>query len=165
MLCKTEEWITSLGIWFLSLLLIVNVFAREMGESLYFAEEVGIFLIIVITFLGLGYAVRQAKHIRMAAITDMIPTKAAKAMAFASALMNSLTMLFLVYLATLYMCEVRSHRQITPALAVPYWVFLISIPVGFLLAGVQYALTFARNVSEKEIWASFEKLDEYAEDP
>jgi hypothetical protein len=57
-----------------------NVIGRFVfGRSLYFAEEVNQFLIILITFAGIGYAARNGRHIRMSAFYDMLPPRAAAA--------------------------------------------------------------------------------------
>ena len=57
----------------LAALLIANVIAREFFKSIYFAEEVSEFLVIFITFVGVSYGVRRARHIRMGAFLDMMP--------------------------------------------------------------------------------------------
>ena len=60
----------SLGVGMLTILLITNVISRTFFQSLYFIEEVGTFLIIFITFIGISYAARKARHIRMGALLD-----------------------------------------------------------------------------------------------
>ena len=51
----------------LGILLIANVFARTFFQSIYFAEEVSTFLVMLCTFTGVSYGVRKARHIRMGA--------------------------------------------------------------------------------------------------
>jgi len=54
----------------LAVLLIVNVIARIFFQSLYFADEISVFLVLIITFTGVSYGVRKARHIRMGAFLD-----------------------------------------------------------------------------------------------
>ena len=62
----------------LAVLLITNVFARTFFQSIYFAEEVSKFLVMLTTFTGVSYAVRKARHIRMGAFLDAMPEKMEK---------------------------------------------------------------------------------------
>ena len=57
----------------LGILLIANVFARTFYQSIYFAEEVSMFLVLLTTFTGVSYGVRKARHIRMGAFLDAMP--------------------------------------------------------------------------------------------
>jgi TRAP-type C4-dicarboxylate transport system permease small subunit len=59
----------------LGILLIANVFARTFFQSIYFAEEVSMFLVMLTTFTGVSYGVRKARHIRMGAFLDAMPPK------------------------------------------------------------------------------------------
>ena len=60
------------GVAALACLLMANVVAREFFKSIYFVEEVSEFLVIFTTFVGVSYAVRKARHIRMGAFFDMM---------------------------------------------------------------------------------------------
>ncbi len=57
----------------LAVLLIANVFARTFSLSIHFAEEISRFLVMLITFTGVSYGVRKARHIRMGAFLDAMP--------------------------------------------------------------------------------------------
>ncbi|MBN1380535.1 MAG: TRAP transporter small permease subunit [Deltaproteobacteria bacterium] len=63
----------------LGILLIANVFARTFFQSIYFAEEVAKFLVILTTFTGVSYGVRKARHIRMGAFLDAMSPQLEKA--------------------------------------------------------------------------------------
>ena len=72
-------------------------------------------------------------------------------------------LLTLGYLAIIYVIKVGKLGQTTPALHVPYWIFISIAPVGFLAAGLQYVLAFLKNMVEKEVWMSAEQQIEYEE--
>lgn len=60
----------------MAVILIGNVFSRQLfNNSWKFAEEVGQFLVVIITFIGTSYAARKGKHIRMSALYDILPEK------------------------------------------------------------------------------------------
>ena len=65
---KAEVYVLSCGIIIMALNSIANVFGRYVfSHSLYFSEELNVFLMIIITFIGLGYVTRKGRHIRMSA--------------------------------------------------------------------------------------------------
>jgi TRAP-type C4-dicarboxylate transport system permease small subunit len=61
-----EKYVLSYGVMIMAVVTIANVFGRNVfQQSLYFAEEMNQFLIVLITWVGLGYASRKGRHIRM----------------------------------------------------------------------------------------------------
>ena len=77
---RFEEATLALGIIVLAIFLIINAIGRKVGLLVYFVDELAVFLVILVTFVGLSYAVRQARHVRMAAIYELVPEKIQKVM-------------------------------------------------------------------------------------
>ena len=145
----------------LTILLIANVVAREFFVSIYFAEELSEFLIIFTSFTGLSYGVRKARHIRMGAFLDLMPTRMEKVFIIIIALVSAAVMFIMADASYEYLMNAvrRSHQ--TPALKMPYWIFYVIIPIGFTIAGIQYVRTVIKNLVEKETWMSPEQQSEY----
>lgn len=158
---KFEEATLCLGIIILAVILIINVVAREFFESIYFVEEMSVFLIFFITFIGLSYGVRKAKHIRMSAIFDLMNRKMQKIFILIISFTSLLVMFFMAYQSVIYVLRIHHFATLTPALNLPYWLFVVVVPVGFFAAGVQYILLFIKNILEREIWLSPEEQSEY----
>ncbi len=152
------------GVGCLALLLIVNVIARTFFHSLYFAEELSEFLVLFTTFVGISYAVRKARHIRMGAIFDALPRRAQKVMITIISAISAAVMFLMAYFAFRYFNSARMLGHSTPALRLPYWVFLVIVPLGFLSAGLQYIRTLFKNAAEHEVWLSPEQQSEYDEE-
>ncbi|MDA3834405.1 MAG: TRAP transporter small permease [Spirochaetales bacterium] len=161
---RLEVVIISSSTALLAVLLIANVAARTFYRSLYFAEEVSQFLIMLITFIGTSYAARKARQIRMGAIMEAFPTKLEKVFVMIISIISALVMMILAYHARKYMLVTKSRGQTTPSLNAPYWYFLIVAPVGFFMAGFQYIRTFIKNIIEKDVWLSPEQQSEYEEE-
>ena len=166
---RSVDWFETtalcLGVSLLTLVVVANVFARIFAQSIYFVEELSEFLIIFITFVGLGYAARRARHIRMGAFLDLLPRVIEKILIFIIATFSALVMFTMAIHAWNYMQEVRVMEQTTSALRVPYWTFLVIVPVGFGAAGIQYVRTVIKNIRAKEVWLSSEQQSEYEELP
>lgn len=164
---KIEVQILSWGILLMAVNTIANVLGRYVfHQSIYFSEELNEFLIVIVTFMGLGYATRKGIHIRMSAIYDALPQKMRKILMIAIAASTSLMMAALAWFAYEYVAKVASRGRVTPSLQVPLYLTYIWVVVGLGLTSLQYLLTAIRNLNltEDEIYVSYVEVDSY-EDP
>jgi TRAP-type C4-dicarboxylate transport system permease small subunit len=164
---RVETWILSWGVILMAVNSIANVFGRYVfNQSIYFSEELNEFLIVIVTFMGLGYATRKGIHIRMSAIYDALPARMRKGLMVVIAAVTSVMMAVLAWYALEYVQKVASRGRITPALQLPLYLTYVWVVIGLALASFQYLLTAIRNLnfSEAEIYVSYLEVDSY-EDP
>lgn len=148
---KIFEILLSFSVLGMAFILIAGVFARTvLNSSLSFTEEVGIWLNIAVTFLGIGYCAKQARHISMSVIYDFASLKVKKIMTCVISLLTAIVMFYLLYLSIYYVHSVYKLEYISAALQLPMWIFYLSVPIGFLMAGVEYTRTFIKNIREKD---------------
>ena len=148
----------------LGILLIANVFARTFFQSIYFAEEVSMFLVMLTTFTGVSYGVRKARHIWMGAFLDAMPPKMEKIFIIVISLISAIVMAIMTWASYEYLANAMSKGHMTPALRVPKWTFYVIIPIGFGLACIQYIRTIIKNFTEKEPWQSPDQQSEYEDE-
>jgi C4-dicarboxylate transporter, DctQ subunit len=148
----------------LAILLITNVFARTFFQSIYFAEEVSKFLVMLTTFTGVSYGVRKARHIRMGAFLDAMPPKMEKTFLIIISFVSAVVMGILTWFSYKYLMNAMQMGHMTPALRVPKWTFYVIIPIGFGLACIQYIRTIIKNLTEKDPWQSPDQQSEYEDE-
>ena len=148
----------------LGILLIAYVFARTFYQSIYFAEEVSMFLVLLTTFTGVSYGVRKARHIRMGAFLDAMPPTMEKTFIIIISIVSAIVMGIMAWASYEYLANAMSKGHMTPALRVPKWTFYVIIPIGFGLAGIQYIRTVIKNFTEKEPWQSPDQQSEYEDE-
>lgn len=148
----------------LAILLIANVFARTFFESIYFAEEVSKFLVMLITFTGVSYGVRKARHIRMGAFLDAMPPQMEKVCIVIICTISVVVMGIMCVSSWDYLVHAMSKGHMTPALRVPKWTFYVIMPVGFGLAAIQYFRTILKNMTEPDPWQSPDQQSEYEDE-
>lgn len=148
----------------LAVLLITNVFARTFFQSIYFAEEISKFLVMLTTFTGVSYGVRKARHIRMGAFLDSMPPPMEKVFIIIISLISALVMGIMAWASWEYLVNAMSKGHMTPALRMPKWTFYIIIPVGFGLACIQYIRTILKNIIEDDPWQSPDQQSEYEDE-
>lgn len=158
---KYELFLLGTGTAATAVLLIADVLARNFFISLYYSDELAQIFTIYTCFGGVSYAVRKARHIRMGALHELLPRRFKKALTIAIASSSAVVMLVMSYLSVFYLMKVIKYQHMTPALHLPYWIVIAIVPPGFFLAGVQYLLTVVRNLTEEEVWASWEQKGEY----
>ena len=149
---KVESWMISFAMIAITLVLLGNVVARSVfNNSWTFAEEVGQFVIILITFVGLSFCARWGRHLKMTAIVEFLPHKVRKAIVIFATIFTSILLFFLCYLSINYVLILIETGRTTPALQIPYYIFSLFIPLGFFFAGIQYAMEAILNIKHKEL--------------
>lgn len=148
----------------LAVLLIVNVFARTFFQSLYFAEEISVFLVLLITFTGVSYGVRKARHIRMGAFLDAMPATMEKVFIIIISLVSAVVLGIMTWASWEYLLNALNQGHMSQALRVPKWIFYVVIPIGFGLATIQYIRTIIKNLTEPEPWQSPDQQSEYEDE-
>ncbi|MGA9261899.1 MAG: TRAP transporter small permease, partial [Desulfobacterales bacterium] len=129
--------------------------------SIYFAEEVSMFLVMLTTFTGVSYGVRKARHIRMGAFLDAMPPQMEKVFIIVISIVSAFVMAIMTWFSYKYLINAMDMGHMTPALRVPKWIFYVIIPIGFGLACIQYIRTIIKNLIEKDPWQSPEQQSEY----
>ncbi len=127
--------------------------------------EVTEMLIVIITFVGVGYAARHARHIRMSAVYDMLSGRMRKGLLIIISVGTAVLMFYFAYKSAQYDFEIFSRGRTSSSLHIPLWIVNLALPIGFTLAGVQYVLTTIRNLFSDDIYRSFNEKEEFSDIP
>ncbi|MBK0400416.1 TRAP transporter small permease [Limibaculum sp. M0105] len=166
LIARLEAAVLAAGVILMAVLSVANVIGRFVfGQSIFFAEELNQFLVVLITFFGIGYAARQGRHIRMTAFYDAMPDRARKWLMVVIALITAAAMFVLAWYALAYVQSVLDTGRVAPALRVPVWVTLVWAPVGFVVTGIQYVMTAVVNLTRPEVYVSSSVIDSYDDSP
>lgn len=159
-----ERIVLSYGVLVMATNSVANVIGRFVfNQSLYFSQELNQFLMVLITFIGLGYATRQGRHIRMSAIYDQLPDRAKKVLMIVIAATTAAAMFVLAWYSFKYVQRNFELGRTTPSLQIPLWITYVWVPIGFAVAGVQYLATVLQNLQRPEVYISYSKVDVYDE--
>jgi TRAP-type C4-dicarboxylate transport system permease small subunit len=150
-----ERVIMATGVILMAVNTIANVISRFVfNHSLIFAEELNSIFILLVTFAGVGYAARHGRHIRMSAISDALPARARKILMIGITAITAILLLILAWYAVQYILSLYAKGRVYPALGIPVYISYLWVPIGLLVTGIQYALTFVKNLREQEIYLS-----------
>ncbi|MGE0786343.1 MAG: TRAP transporter small permease [Sandaracinaceae bacterium] len=161
-IARIEELCLAGGILAIAILSIANVVSRGLfGESLASTQELCRFLIVLVTFIGIGYAVSKGRHVRMSALYEQLPPRPRKALAITIAITTAGLLFALAYLAAVYaLGTMRELGTLSSVLQVPLWIVYLPAPIGLALGGVQYVLTAIKNVRSQGVWLAVDVRDD-----
>lgn len=141
-----EKWFIELNKWALVLILaamsvivFTNVSMRYLTNfSLSWAEEVARYLMIWMTFLGAGLALRFGGHVAVTSLHDVSSERVQRILRGIIALILVVFFCAMIYIGYDYMS--RMGRQMTPATRLPFSYIYAAMPIGFALLIVHFLL-------------------------
>ncbi len=161
-----EAFIVAGSILFMALIMVTHVLGRTFFRiGIPGVTEITELLIILITFVGVSYAVRRARHISMSAIYDQLRGVARKTLLVLICLITGALLLYLAWEALGYVQTIHQRGRTSSALNIPLWMIYAVLPIGFFLAGVQYWLTALRNLTTPGMYRSFTEREAYDDVP
>jgi TRAP-type C4-dicarboxylate transport system permease small subunit len=154
-----ERVFVGLNRWLLIVLLaamVVIVFANVVmryviGTSVIWSEEVARHLMIWLTFVGSGLALRTGAQIGIDTLQDALPPAAARWLRIALAVGMLVLFVLLAWYGIDY--ALRTRFQISAALGISMIYVYIGMPVGCALMAIHLLLIVRRYVSQGEFIA------------
>lgn len=145
-----EQGILSITTILMSIMLVGNAVSRYFfHKSWGFSEEIGQLAIVVMTFMGLGYAARKSMHIEMSGFYDLLPEKFQKYLRLFINIVTAVILAFITYLSFNYVVHLHGIGQVTPILRMPVYAVMAVIPIGFLFAFISYIVDFIKVVTHR----------------
>jgi TRAP-type C4-dicarboxylate transport system permease small subunit len=158
LLGNAEAFLISWSIIVLAAITVGNVVSRKLFNfSWSSAEEISQFILVLVTFIGLSYGARKARHICMTALSEMLNQKWQKVFMLISTILTAAVLFYLAYYSYEYVLSTYTMQKTTPVLRIPFYLVIISVPIGLFLGGLQYVLTFIKNLTSQGVWNSFEE--------
>ncbi|MFC0338009.1 TRAP-type C4-dicarboxylate transport system, small permease component [Kushneria avicenniae] len=161
-----ERTIVAGSILVMALLMSAHVVGSiTLGQGITGTYEMTEMLIVIITFVGVGYAARHARHISMSAIYEQLGDQRRKALLMLICLGTALLMFYFSYKSIEYVITLHDRGRTSASLQMPLWIVYLALPIGFALAGIQYVLTLVRNLTSPGIWRSLTEKEDYNDAP
>ncbi len=163
---RALEWLEATIVGGAIILMALVMVGHVLGRILFSVgipgrTEITELLIVLITFVGVSYAVRRARHISMSALYDQLAGRARKALIVLISIGTGALLFYMAWEAADYVHSTYTRGRSTSALGIPLWTVYIAMPIGFTLAAVQYWLTAVRNLTSAELYRSFTELEGY----
>jgi TRAP-type transport system small permease protein len=124
-----------------------NVVARYVfGTALISADELQVFALVAITFLGAAIVTWRGQHLRMDVIGSLMPRPLARGVRIAEAVVGLIVVGFICVQSWRYVVKVWNLDQVSDMAHVPMWIPHGSLLLGFVLTGLSLvAIAFGRS--------------------
>lgn len=136
---ELNKWVVVLLLSAMSIIVFTNVSLRYLTNfSIVWAEEVARYLMIWMTFLGAGLALRFGGHVAITNLHDMVRPAVARVLRIVVAVILFAFFVAMIWIGYQYM--MRMGRQLTPATRISFSYIYAAMPIGFMLLVVHFAL-------------------------
>lgn len=127
---RIEEVIMAAGMAGIALITFANVATRYLTNiSLAFTEEYSVFLMLVVTLVGAGYATACGRHIRIGHLVDRLAPRTRRGFETWGLALTILCFGILGFYGGLLAWDEYRFEVMTPGLGEPQWIFTAALPV------------------------------------
>ena len=123
-----------------------NVVARYVfGTALMSADEIQIFALVAMTFLGAAIVTWRGQHLRMDVMTSLLAGPVARGVRVAELVVGVIVVGFVCIQSWRYVVKVWSLEQVSDMAGIPMWIPHGLLLLGFVLIGLSLvAIAFGR---------------------
>jgi len=116
-----------------ALIIMYDVVARSFGGSTYWAGEVTVYFLVMMTFLGGGFALQSGKHVQVTFILTKLSASTSKILEKLTKTLILFISLGLLYFGTITVLNLHTSNFVSATmLAMPLAIPYAAIPVGAL---------------------------------
>jgi C4-dicarboxylate transporter DctQ subunit len=155
-LCWAETTFVGGALAFASLLLFVNVVLRYWFLApISWAEELTLYIMVWIVFVGSSVAIRTRGHIAIDLLPLVLSPAGRHRLALAIALVILVFLAVFFYYSGGHTLRVRSSGQVTPVMQAPMWLAYLAMPAGSALMFLRICQLVWRLVRERQASGRF----------
>ena len=142
---KAEEVVAGILLCVMSALIFLQVIMRYVfAAPLTWIDEIAIYCMVWLVYLGASVAVRDRAHIRMLSAVELLPARFARSAVVLSDVIWLVFNLVMVWQGLVLVHSMWVQPYTSAALGIPQkWPYL-AIPVGFALMSLRLILLYAR---------------------
>lgn len=104
-----------------------------LGTSLRWSEEYARYLMLYLSFLGVGAGIKRQKHMGVDFFDAILPPKPKKALKLLAAVVTLVILAVFTYYSGQTALRIGRSGQVSPAGGLPMWIPYATIPLGFFM--------------------------------
>lgn len=148
-LCRIEEFITVIGYFSMTLVVLWSVLCRYVLKIPFvYGDEAARYLTIYSVFIGVSIGVRKGAHLGVEAGVDMLPSSIQEIVRISSIVFTSFMFFALSYVTLEMTMKVYSTGQHSSSLNIPMWMIYMSMPLGMFLSGIREVQVLAARLRQ-----------------
>lgn len=142
-----ELLICSAALVGLFICMILSVFFRYvLNSSLTWVEELGCYLFVWFSLVGVAYSTKEEAHLRVDIVVNLVPKAVRTVLNFVSELIMTLFFLYMSVEGMNAIVSVMENGTTSPALRMPMWILYLSFWLGCVLSLVRLVQSWFRKL-------------------
>lgn len=133
-------WFSGIGVVAMAFVIMIDVTLRYFfGKPLLFADDIGVYSMIFITFVGAALTLKNRRHIMVDLFYQMLPRRAQLLLDVATTFVGCFVIWILTWYTIVWVKETyESGFMSSGILQTPMWIPMSVVPIGLFLFGLQY---------------------------
>lgn len=133
-------WFSGIGVLLMAVIVTIDVTLRYFfGKPLLFADDIGVYSMIFITFVGAALTLKNRRHIMVDMFYKMMPRRAQQWLDVVTTFIGCFVIWILTWY-TIFWVRYSYETEFTSSgiLQTPMWIPQSVVPLGLFLFGLQY---------------------------
>ncbi|MDI9495656.1 MAG: TRAP transporter small permease [Bacillota bacterium] len=141
-----EEAIMVFLLALISCVMMAQIIARNIFNSMTWPEEFSRYCYIWSVFLSLGYTIKKGNMLKVGIVMDLLPQKIRRAIEIVvNIIILGVCVVFFRY-SIIYTGIIKTTAQISPAMHLPMWIMYLATILGFGLASIRTVQEIVNNI-------------------
>ena len=138
-----EEYICTILLSIMTVVVFYQVFCRfVIKAALPWSEELSIYILAWVSFLGASIGVKRGAHIGVEAVIQLFPKKIQRYFVLFSYCICTVFFVMIVYYGMLIVQKQIITGQVSPAMRIPMYYAYLSVPVGSTFIVIRFIEKF-----------------------
>jgi TRAP-type C4-dicarboxylate transport system permease small subunit len=139
LISRIEQFFIGSALIFMTALIFVNVVLRYfIGQTIIWAEDLAIFLMICMTFFAAAYGTRQNRHITMSALYDTLSGLSRKIFYVFSLILSACLSGFLLIMSLQVTRTIYDMKGEIPSMGIPKYLPYLAVTVALLFMALHF---------------------------
>jgi len=148
-----EEAIMVFLLALISSVMMAQIIARNVFNSMTWPEEFSRYCYIWTVFLSLGYTMKKGNMLKVGLVMDLLPTKIRRSIEIVvNLIILAICVVFFRHAIT-YTSKIYNMGQISPAMHLPMWIMYLATVLGFGLASIRTVQQIVHNIKNFNVKA------------
>ncbi|MDO5111139.1 MAG: TRAP transporter small permease [Clostridia bacterium] len=144
-----ELLICSVALAGLFICMILSVFFRYvLNSSLTWVEELGCYLFVWFSLVGVAYSTKTGAHLRVDVVVNLVPKPVRNVMNFLSELVMTLFFLYMSVEGMKALISIMENGTTSPAMRMPMWILYLSFWLGCVLSLIRLVQSWYKKLTE-----------------
>jgi TRAP-type C4-dicarboxylate transport system permease small subunit len=133
-------WFSGIGVVAMAVVITIDVTLRYFfGKPLLFADDISVYSMIFITFVGAALTLKMKRHIMVDLFYTWLPRRAQRWLDVATTFVGAFVIWVLTWYSISWVQYTYKSGYTSPGiLQTPMWIPALAIPIGLFLWGLQY---------------------------